>query len=231
MAVNFTATNQHITTTNIPLNGLSACSFMCTVSVVSTSNAFIFSQANSTTNVDFGFNISNGKKVNAKLNINGTVVNIGTSGGVSNASTTICAIYNGSQFQLWVDGVLSATSNRTGNIVSNAAYIFAMGGYNGGGTNWAYLGELTDVRVYNRAFSDKEIAAYNESRGKDGIYNGLLAWYQLNEAVIGSTIATTINGSVRDHSPFRRNGKTTTASPIWSSDPRQYTKTRLTGTN
>lgn len=231
MAVNFTTTSQQITTANIPLNGLSACSFMCTVSVVSTSNAFIFSQAANTTTVDFGLNISNGKKVNAKLNINGTVVNIGTSGGISTTSTTVCATYNGSQFQLWVDGVLSATSNRTGNIVTNAARIFSLGGYNGGGTTWGYLGEITDVRVYDRAFSDKEVAAYNEGRGKDGIYDGLIAWYQLNEAPIGATIATTINNSIRDHSPFRRNGKTTTASPIWSEDPRQYTKTRLTGTN
>jgi len=233
MAVNFNATNQQITTTNIPLNGLSACSFMCTVDNVSTSNAYIFSQADGTgtTNTDFSFHIGNGKKVNARLNIAGTTSNISTGGGISTASTTLCATYDGSTFRLYVDGVLQASTNRTGTITTNAARIFTISGYFNNPAGWPWLGIVNDVRIYNRAFSDNEVLAYQESGGRDGIYGGLLAWYQLNEAPEGSTIATNINGSVRDHGPNRYNGKTSTASPTWTNlGTRRFNKSRLTGT-
>jgi hypothetical protein len=231
MAVNFTGANQLIATTNIPLNGLSACSFMCTVQALSTSNAYIMSQTSGTSvgSGDFGIHISNGKKINVRLNINGTVRALSTSGGISQDSTTLCAVYTGSQLQLWINGALTESANYTGPVRTNSSRIFALGGWNGG-TTWPYDGLVEDVRIYNRAFSQKEVEMYNEAAGMDCLYDGLVAWYQLNEAPENGTISPTLNGTVRDYSPNRYNGKTNTASPIWVSSYRTFTKSRLSGT-
>jgi hypothetical protein len=230
MAVNFTATNQQITSVYIPTDQLPAITLACTIEAVSTSNAYVFSQAiNTTSNIDYAINISNGKKVNVKLNINGTVRTLGTTGGISDTSTTVCATYNGSQLQLWVDGVLEETAAYTGPVRSTPGRLFCIGGYGSSQSTWGFLGKVSDVRMYNRALSAKEIEQYTVGQGQDGIYNGLLAWYQLNEAPVGTTISPTLSNTVKDHGPNRYDGKTVGFSPIWDADPRQFTKTRLIG--
>ena len=64
--------------------------------------------------------------------------------------------YDGSALRLYVDGVLKATRNTTGNVVSTSGPL-RIGG-NGIWGEW-FNGALDEVRVYNRALSATEIAA------------------------------------------------------------------------
>ncbi|HTH48784.1 MAG TPA: LamG domain-containing protein [Candidatus Limnocylindria bacterium] len=69
--------------------------------------------------------------------------------------------------QLWVDGVLRASSPFGGEANIGYHSEFNLGHRGGGNNDWFYNGAMDEVRIYNRALSGPEVAAlYGLQRGK-----------------------------------------------------------------
>ena len=70
----------------------------------------------------------------------------------------VAATYDGAMINLYIDGVLEGSMAFTGSITTNATAL-GIGGQSNGDTGRLFKGAIDDVRVYNRALSDSEIAA------------------------------------------------------------------------
>lgn len=111
---------------------------------------------------DFGlYNTAGNKCAFFIKNESSTVVN-----GGSTTSMTVgewihtVGVYDGSNIYVYVNGKLEDTDPQTGNI-NNAGYNTTIGG---GWSNNLFFGQISDVRIYNRALSDVEIYnLYKES--------------------------------------------------------------------
>lgn len=67
-------------------------------------------------------------------------------------------------------------------------------------------GTIDDIRVYNRVLSGDEIANIHYMKGHDGITDGLVSRWLLNDSVAGS-VAATVTGSVTDITSNGYHGK------------------------
>jgi len=76
----------------------------------------------------------------------------------------MAGVYDGAQLKLYIDGVLAAASNVSGNLIPYDTVLRL--GTNGGLTE-QLAGKLDDVRVYNRPLSEEEIAAIMAGVGSD----------------------------------------------------------------
>jgi hypothetical protein len=75
---------------------------------------------------------------------------------------------------------------------------------------------LEDVRLYNRALTDNEIATIAACRGTDGIVSGLVARWLAIEGAPGTTVTT-----VRDYTVNGNNG-TPAGSPVYATGTSRY---------
>ena len=84
-------------------------------------------------------------------------------------------VYNGSELQLYVNGVLNNVEDQNGTIVSGAGP-FWMGKYCGpNGSDWCYYGKIDEVAIYNRALTADEIQQHYED-GLNGLGYEELVW-------------------------------------------------------
>ena len=86
-----------------------------------------------------------------------------------------------------------------------------------------FNGIINDARVYNRALSLPEIQTIYHSRGADGIVNGLVGRWLMNEGTDGATASGA--GSCIDISKEGNHG-TPTNSPIYRASPMKIIKRR-----
>jgi hypothetical protein len=96
-------------------------------------------------------------------------VNRITAGVLNNQWNNVVATYDGSSKKIYVNGVLKATINVTGTLVSNttgASYIGIFGSFAG----YPFNGKIAHTSVYNRALSDSEIQQnFNATKAKYGL--------------------------------------------------------------
>lgn len=105
------------------------------------------------------------------------------------------ASYDGSTLKMYINGELVASKPHSGNAVSGTNPL-TIGTFNttGGTTSQTYTGNLSDVRVWNEARTDEQVAA-NYNKVLTGDQGGaLVAHYPLNE-ITGGTIQDTANNN------------------------------------
>jgi hypothetical protein len=86
---------------------------------------------------------------------------VGSSGYASNTWHNVIVTFNGSQIKSYINGVLVATENRTGQLqTSNTPLRFGRRGGAGYYNNW-FMGLIDDISIYNRALSSSEIQQLN----------------------------------------------------------------------
>ena len=86
--------------------------------------------------------------------------------------------------QLWIDGVLRASSPFGGEANIGYHSEFSLGHRGGGNNDWFYNGAMDEVRIYNRALSGPEVAAlYALQRGKPLGVGIMVKSYELTLAV------------------------------------------------
>lgn len=240
MAVSFsTAGTQQILMPNIPLPAnLNAFTFMCYVlPSENKQTAIICGQTNGTGNNSPDFTlmtVSNNNRFRVKLRTGSTVSSAQTGNRVYTPNTDssmgeryhLCAIYNGSTLKIFVDGVEEASSNVSGNVTSTSNKLFCISGVPNRPASEEFAGVVEDVRIYAKAFSQKELDLILSSNGHDGLYDNLVVWYRLNEQTTG-TIPTSEAGSVKDYGPNEYNGKTNGASPSWVRPHVWFTKKQV----
>ncbi len=85
--------------------------------------------------------------------------------------------------QLWVNGVREVTETKsTVNITSTYLEIGSSRG-----TSEFFQGALEDLRIYNRVLTQAEIETVHSCDGTDGILEGLLYWWPLNDGAPGTS--------------------------------------------
>ena len=72
-----------------------------------------------------------------------------------------------------------------------------------------FNGKIEDVRIYNRALGQDELKTIHASRGHDGIVDGLVSRWLLNEGAEGITVSGA--NSVKDIGPSGNHGSPVTA--------------------
>jgi hypothetical protein len=125
------------------------------------------------------------------------------------SSFSAALVYDGSLLSLWINGALDVQDYRNWNTGSAVACEI---GRTAGAASYHYGGTLDDIRIYNRALSAAEIQTIHASNGHDGIVQGLVGRWLLNELSPGT--AATAAGSIIDHSG-RGNHGTPYGGPIY----------------
>ncbi len=91
----------------------------------------------------------------------------------------VAATYDGSQMRIYQNGQLVGQQNETGSITSEPSKQAWIGSSPNSGLR-PWLGEVDDVRIWNVARSQQEIAD-NMNYELTGVEDGLFAYYKLNE--------------------------------------------------
>ena len=129
-----------------------------------TSDARIISKATGTATADHYWMLSTvssgGIKLRFRLKTSGsTTTYTASSGNLSSGTWThAAAVWNGSQMLLYKDGASVGSTSKTGTLSTNGSVDVAIGNQPGGAGSKPFDGYIDDVRIYNRALSQAEIA-------------------------------------------------------------------------
>lgn len=131
------------------------------------------------------------------------ILNTGAGGNTLEGATSLSAgvwffvvmTYDGTDKKIYLNGVEDATEAQTGSIVVSALAT-RIASVNTGTPRREWDGPLDDVRFYGRTLSPAEILTMYTERGVDGIVNGLLNRWRMNELAPG--VAATIVDSIID---------------------------------
>jgi len=138
----------------------------------------------------FDFYISSNDKIEFYLrNSNGDTYSVESTNIIQYETLIdIELVYNGTDMRIYVNGILDCTPvAMTGNIRNYTANYWLGAGQNGG---VYYLGEVSDVRIYNRALTAQEAKDYHnsfikhklierfEDAGADGIVKTPRGWQE-----------------------------------------------------
>jgi len=123
-------------------------------------------------------------------------------------------VYNGSNIIFYRDGAQNGSSAKTGTINTSGTVEVRIAD-NPGPDRLELDGFVSDCRIYNRALSLGEVQTIHAARGRDGILNGLLHRWLLNEGAPG--IAASGAGSCKDLTGSV-NG-TPAANPLYQESP------------
>ncbi len=96
-------------------------------------------------------------------------------------------MYDGTDLEFWLNGVLDATAAQAGIFDSTAD--LAIGGQVGGGNSSDT--EHADIRIYSRILSPEEMETIHALRGHDGIVDGLVFRCLGLEGAIGALVSAT----------------------------------------
>ncbi|HUX77940.1 MAG TPA: LamG-like jellyroll fold domain-containing protein [Anaerolineae bacterium] len=132
------------------------------------------------------------------------------------ALTHVCGVYgyNTQSLICYVNGVNVGSQSPAGwtGAQTNSPSLAAAIGSPPAQTNTFYDGRLADVRGYTRALSAEEVAIIYQSRGRDGIVDGLVNRWLLTEGYPGQSASGA--GSVRDVAEYGDHG-TPLNTPTW----------------
>lgn len=102
--------------------------------------------------------------------------------------------YDGSTIKVWVDGVALISQAASGSInLGNHLVNIAQNAQQA--SRW-FDGLIDDARVYNRALSDAEMETVFATKGLDGIVDGIVSRWTMNEQA--PAVAAVAAGSVKD---------------------------------
>ena len=104
-------------------------------------------------------------------------------------------VYDGSNVIFYRDGVQNGSSSKTGTIDTSGSVEVRIAD-NPGPSRLELDGFVEDCRIYKRALSLPEVQTIYAARGHDGIIDGLLHRWLLNEGAPGT--AATGTGSIKD---------------------------------
>jgi hypothetical protein len=114
--------------------------------------------------------------------------------GTVDTSSTVMAIYR--------NGLLTNSSSGNSQALATTAVGLSIGSLN---SSRYFSGFLADCRIYNRALNAQEVSTIYAATGHDGIWNGLVARYVLDEGWDGLASVGTTN-SIIDSSIYRNDG-------------------------
>ncbi len=169
---------------NAALAGFSALSISARVNQTTnstTSGGRIFNKADGSTSDDYS------------LTHQGTTPKIAgrITTDISNTANGLISLTNGIWFyhgmswvqsgdiKLFVDGVADVTKSTT-NAMNDAGEALSIGGHSAS-TDRRFKGFIDDVRLYDRVLSIEEFKHIEGCRGTDGIVDGLIARWKMNE--------------------------------------------------
>ncbi len=110
-----------------------------------------------------------------------TTTLIANSGGlVNNTWYHVAAVYDGSTMKLYLDGIEVGSISKSGALDTNSAIAAWIGGNPGGATERPWDGFIDDVRFWNVARSQTEIANNKDNQLTPGT-SGIISYYQFNE--------------------------------------------------
>lgn len=116
----------------------------------------------------------------------------------------LAGTYDGTNKRYYQNGVLAATGAQTGNIVGSAKATRIAAVDVAGNPEREVNAWMEDCRLYDRALSANELLTMFNERGVDGIVDGLLHRWLLNEWVPGATASGA--GTTKDSGPGQVNG-------------------------
>ncbi len=137
--------------------------------------------------------------VNFYINSGGQRANTGAGGAPNSVWTHIVGTYDGTTISIYKNGALSDTTLLTASINPALTTAFQIGK---SGTSGSFLGDIDDVRVYNRVLSTTEITALYES------YDPGVVVSDLQKGLVGEW---KMDGNARDYTPNSNNGTVTGA--------------------
>lgn len=114
---------------------------------------------------------------------------------------------------IYVDGVFEATLTVAGTTAGTAT--MTIGNRTGIGNTEGFNGILSDLRVYDRELTANEIQTIFQTRGVDGIVNGLILRAYMDEGPEGGAVTGT--GVVKDLSD-NQNNYTPAGTPTFEAD-------------
>lgn len=94
-------------------------------------------------------------------------------------------MYDGTDLEFWLNGVLDATGAQAGIFAS--AQDLAIGGQAGGGNSSDT--EHADIRIYSRIMTPEEMQTIVAARGHDGIVDNLVFRCMGGEGAIGALVS------------------------------------------
>lgn len=96
-------------------------------------------------------------------------------------------MFDGTDNEYWLDGVLDATSVDSGSLFASTANL-SIGGQEAGGN--ASDTEHADIRIYDRVLSPEEMETIYAARGHDGIVDGLVFRCLGKEGAISALVSS-----------------------------------------
>ncbi len=163
------------------------------------------------------------------VNAGGPFINVrvNTGGGVGvfpqhNGTTVIptgawqhfVGVYDGATMRVYLNGVQDGgTTAKSGTIKTGAQDVW-IGATPNTASDRPWDGDIDDARIYQRALTAEEILTIFTARGTDGIVDGLLSRYQLNEQPTGIVAPVTAD-FVKDAGPSKNDGDAV-GGPIYS---------------
>ncbi len=158
---------------------------------------------------NYGLRVTPGGDVKVFIHTsNGTWPNATTSGvnTKDGAWHHLLGQYDGTQFQVWIDGTLSQTVTVAAPIVYSLGTQFHLGHHGNGDADHDFNGSIDQVRVYARALTGTEIVAL---AGEGTIIpSDTSAWFKLDDASGLSAADSSGHGNAAQLS--------STATPAWS---------------
>lgn len=109
---------------------------------------------------------------------------LGTTAIPLNAWSFIVGTYDGANLRLYIDSVQDAVLAKTG-AIDTSTIAFHLGDRTGEATDRRWQGRMDDVRIYDRALSVAEIETIFAAKGVDGIVDGMVARWLMNEDAPG----------------------------------------------
>ncbi len=113
----------------------------------------------------------------------------------------------------YIDGLVHGTEEATPPVGTRTANTSTPSIGGTGAASGNHIQE--DMRWYNRELSDEEILTIANSRGIDGIVDGLIARWPQNEGTIGSTVPTAAD-TVKDVGPDAIHGTIQLSNPVYA---------------
>lgn len=207
------STSIDLGTPDVP-SGTTAMTMCAFFTHVQSGDARILSKANGTTvNNHFwkiGVNTQDKFQMRVGTTTNNSVNLAGNTNIIESRQYFGAGVYTGTEMQLWLADFrtddrqifLDGQASQSGVVQTNSG-VSATIGDNPVGDRF-FLGSITDVRVYNRALSSKELQNIVIETGQDSILDGLIYRWGLNEGTDGE-VATGV-GAIKDLGELKFDG-------------------------
>jgi len=149
-----------------------------------------------------------------RFSLNGITLSVGGSNFTAGQWNHILARYDGSDMELWLDGVFDISTPMTGNVVSTSDNC-RIGAAAGDHTIRNWQGDIGRIRIFNRALDTREIESIPPALGADIITDGLFYEFKMTEGPDGTTIGNSVIVNSGPQTLANGTGEGTTGLPTW----------------